>query len=141
MPGLTGGRWRSGGHGEPDGCTDRETGGIEPGRLQLADQPAAYLTASATCGRLMLASPTRIASPTRTNSRLLRTSCTSSRLSRGGPYAPALENGWRRCFQRFSSGSSEARVVNEMPAGHAITTQALYLASRQNRSETQFRQG
>ena len=25
-------------------CTHRETGGIEPGRLQLADQPAAYLT-------------------------------------------------------------------------------------------------
>jgi len=44
MPGLTGGRWRSGSHGEPEGCTSRETGGIEPGRLQLADQPAAYLT-------------------------------------------------------------------------------------------------
>ena len=45
MPGLIGGRWRSGSHGEPEGCTRRETGGIEPGRLQLADQPAAYLTA------------------------------------------------------------------------------------------------
>ncbi len=44
MPGLIGGRWRSGRHGEPEGCTRRETGGIEPGRLPLADQPAAYLT-------------------------------------------------------------------------------------------------
>jgi hypothetical protein len=43
------GRWRSGSHGEPEGCTHRETGGIEPGRLPLADQPAAYLTRSATC--------------------------------------------------------------------------------------------
>jgi hypothetical protein len=38
------GRWRHGSHGEPEGCTHRETGEIEPGRLQLADQPAAYLT-------------------------------------------------------------------------------------------------
>ncbi len=38
------GRWRRGGHGEPEGCTHRETGGTEPGRLRLADQPAAYLT-------------------------------------------------------------------------------------------------
>ncbi len=44
MPGLMGGRWRSGSHGQPEGCAHRETGGIEPGRLQLADQPAAYLT-------------------------------------------------------------------------------------------------
>jgi hypothetical protein len=35
MPGLIGGRWRSGCHGEPEGCTHRETGGIEPGRLPL----------------------------------------------------------------------------------------------------------
>jgi len=38
------GRWRREGHGEPEGCTHRETGGTEPGRLRLADQPAAYLT-------------------------------------------------------------------------------------------------
>jgi hypothetical protein len=45
MHGLTGGRWRGGSHGEPEACTRRETGGTEPRRLPLADQPAAYLTA------------------------------------------------------------------------------------------------
>jgi len=45
MHGLTGGRWRSGSHGEPDTRTQRETGGTEPGHLPHADQPAAYLTA------------------------------------------------------------------------------------------------
>ncbi len=44
MLGLIGGRWRSGSYGQPEGCTHRETGGIEPGRLQLADRPAAYPT-------------------------------------------------------------------------------------------------
>src|SRR5215831_9079565 len=45
MHGLTGGRWRSGSHGEPEPSTRRETRGTEPGHLPLADQPAAYLTA------------------------------------------------------------------------------------------------
>ena len=45
MHGLTGGRWRSDSHGEPDQCTRRETNGTEPDHLPLADQPAAYLTA------------------------------------------------------------------------------------------------
>src|SRR5262245_22864703 len=44
MHGLTGGRWRSGSHGEPEPSTRRETRGTEPGHLPLADQPAAYLT-------------------------------------------------------------------------------------------------
>src|SRR5207244_6658070 len=44
MPGLTGGRWRSGSHGEPERCARRETGGTEPDHLPLADPPAAYLT-------------------------------------------------------------------------------------------------
>ncbi len=44
MPGLTGGRWRSGSHGEPEPCARRETGGTEPDHLPLADPPAAYLT-------------------------------------------------------------------------------------------------
>jgi len=44
MPGLTGGRWRSGSHGEPAQCARRETGGTEPDHLPLADQPAAHLT-------------------------------------------------------------------------------------------------
>ena len=30
---LIGGRWRSSSHGEPERCTRRETGGVEPGRL------------------------------------------------------------------------------------------------------------
>jgi hypothetical protein len=47
MHGLTGGRWRSGSHGEPEPSTRRETRGTEPGRLPLADQPAAYLTSRA----------------------------------------------------------------------------------------------
>ncbi len=46
MPGLTGGRWRSGSHGEPERCARRETGGTEPDHLPLADPPAAYLTAA-----------------------------------------------------------------------------------------------
>jgi hypothetical protein len=46
MHGLTGGRWRSDSHGEPDQCTRRETNGTEPDHLPLADQPAAYLTRS-----------------------------------------------------------------------------------------------
>ncbi len=64
MPGLTGGRWRSGSQGEPEGCTRRETGGIEPGRLPLADQPAAYLTrtGASTSDRLI---PLRNDSPVR----------------------------------------------------------------------------
>jgi len=44
MPGLTGGRWRSGSHGEPERCARRETGGTEPDHLPRADPPAAYLT-------------------------------------------------------------------------------------------------
>src|SRR6266545_1770879 len=47
MPGLTGGRWRSGSHGEPERCARRETGGTEPDHLPRADPPAAYLTAFA----------------------------------------------------------------------------------------------
>ncbi|MBI2238412.1 MAG: hypothetical protein HYU54_07810 [Actinobacteria bacterium] len=43
-PGLIGGRWRRGSHGEPEDAPTGKTGGIEPGRLSLADQPAAYLT-------------------------------------------------------------------------------------------------
>src|SRR6266542_1815269 len=46
MHGLTGGRWRSSSYGESERCTHRETGGTEPGRLPLADQPAAYPTGS-----------------------------------------------------------------------------------------------
>ena len=41
---LIGGRWRSGGMASRKRRTRRETGGVEPGRLQPADQPAAYLT-------------------------------------------------------------------------------------------------
>ena len=44
MHGLTGGRWRSDSHGEPEPCTRWETNGTEPDHLPLADQPAAYLT-------------------------------------------------------------------------------------------------
>ncbi len=44
MPGLTGGRWRSSSHGEPERRARRETGGTEPDHLPLADPPAAYLT-------------------------------------------------------------------------------------------------
>src|SRR5262245_6827646 len=43
-PGLTGGRWRSDSHGEPERCTHRETSGTEPDHLPLVNQPAAYLT-------------------------------------------------------------------------------------------------
>ncbi len=46
MHGLTGGRWRSDSHGEPEPCTRWETNGTEPDHLPLADQPAAYLTRS-----------------------------------------------------------------------------------------------
>ncbi len=46
MPGLTGGRWRSGSHGEPERCARRETGGTEPDHLPRADPPAAYLTSA-----------------------------------------------------------------------------------------------
>ncbi len=47
MHGLTGGRWRSDSHGEPEPCTRWETNGTEPDHLPLADQPAAYLTPNA----------------------------------------------------------------------------------------------
>src|SRR6266498_258918 len=50
MPGLTGGRWRSGSHGEPERCARRETGGTEPDHLPRADPPAAYLTGSSVWG-------------------------------------------------------------------------------------------
>lgn len=46
MHGLIGGRWRSSSHGEANPRTRRETHGTEHARLQLADQPAAYLTAN-----------------------------------------------------------------------------------------------
>ena len=57
MHGLTGGRWRSGSHGEPEPSTRRETRGTEPGHLPLADQPAAYLTRASLSGRRNLTSP------------------------------------------------------------------------------------
>src|SRR6266545_3626433 len=62
MPGLTGGRWRSGSHGEPERCARRETGGTEPDHLPRADPPAAYLTGLNRIGwRWGLATSTRVA--------------------------------------------------------------------------------
>ena len=114
MPGLTGGRWRCESHGEPERCTRRETGGIEPGRLPPVTEPAAYLTglqvvemvaeAISTWGWMQAREP-----------RLVATLRTTTRNASHGPQQAAVANFGRRHWRKVPLKLEVAHTIEEGP--------------------------